>query len=366
VTTELNILHSFKPGTTRRALIQSLLAIGAGGTSLLQFAEAVAQASAADVASITVLSQPGTIPDLVRESTFPPFAKDYPKTEVKLEVATNAVGYPRMLTQRNNPVISGGMFNDVFTQRGRSDDMWVKMDPAFTPNQKKLAPGMSTAGGFGFPFQLQPWGIMYNPDRVEEPKSWSDLWSDKLVGKVVMWDAYYDAYIIAAHIAGKGMSVEEGIKLWAPHKANIGAWVNSPVVSEDLVSRGEMLMAPHWGANTAQAMAQGKKLAFTIPKEGGVQWTGHAESCAGFSPAVTELTQRYLNTWLSDEVQMTWITKGFFSPASAAVSVPDNLKNNPVIISADQAMERLIRPDFVTIGPEMPRLTQMIQRTLKG
>jgi len=366
VTTESSIAHAFKSGTRRRALIQGLLAIGAGGGSLLRFAEALADASAADVASITILSQPGSIPDLLRQATFPPFAKEYPKTEVKLEIATNAVGYPRMLTQRNNPVISGGMFNDVFTQRGRSEGMWIKMDPAFTPNQKKLAEGLSTPGGLGFPFQLQPFGIMYNPDRVEEPKSWNDLWSDKLVGKVVMWDAYYDAYIMASYIAGKGMSVEEGIKAWAPHKANIGAWVNSPVVSEDLVSRGEMLMAPHWGANTMQAIATGKKVAFTLPKEGGVQWTGHAEACVGFPASVTELTQRYLDIWLSDECQMTWITKGFFSPASAAVSVPEEMKSNPAIVSAEQAMKRLIRPDFVTIGPEMPRLTGMIQRTLKG
>ncbi len=147
---ESGIAHAFKSGTKRRALIQGLLAVGAGGASLLRFAEALADASAADVAAITILSQPGTIPDLLRQATFPPFAKDHPKTEVKLEIATNAVGYPRMLTQRNNPVISGGMFNDVFTQRGRADGMWIKMDPAFTPNQKKLAEGLSTPAAWAF------------------------------------------------------------------------------------------------------------------------------------------------------------------------------------------------------------------------
>ena len=47
VTTESSIAHAFKSGTRRRALIQGLLAIGAGGGSLLRFAEALADASAA-------------------------------------------------------------------------------------------------------------------------------------------------------------------------------------------------------------------------------------------------------------------------------------------------------------------------------
>jgi hypothetical protein len=115
-----------------------------------------------------------------------------------------------------------------------------------------------------------------------------------------------------------------------------------------------------------QARARGGRLAFTVPKEGGVQWTGHMQVCAGFSPRVTELTQRYLDTWLSDECQLAWITRGFFSPASAAVQVPENLRSDSVIMSAEEAQRRLIRPDFEKIGPEMPRLTATITRTLKG
>lgn len=361
-----DILRSFAAGTHRRGLLQGLVAMGAGGASFLRFAEALAQAPAAEVAQVTILSQAGAVPDILKDVTLAPFHARHPGTEVRLEVATNAAGYPRMLTQRSNPVISGGMFNDIFAQRGRADGMFVPFNREYVPNAANLPAGAATPGGLGIPFHLSPFGIMYNPDRMAKPTSWTDLYKPELRGRVVMWDAYYDGYIMAAVADGKPPGVEDGIRAWLPHKANIGAWVNSPVVAEDMVSRAEMWAAPHWGSFMGQARARGGKLAFAVPKEGGVQWTGHMQACTGFSPKASELTQRYLDTWLSDECQMAWITRGFFSPASTAVQVPASMHGEDVVMSAEDAQRRLIRPDFEKIGPEMPRLTSMIVRTLKG
>ena len=361
-----DILREFKAGTKRRALLQGLAALGAGGASFLSFAEALAQAQGGDVAQITILSQPGTVPDILRDSTFPPFRQVAANTTVNLEIAPNAVAYPRMLTQRANPVVSGGMFNDIFAQRGRSDGMFAPFNRELVPNASKLPSGLSTPGGLGIPFHLTPFAIMYNPDRMEAPTSWNDLYNPRLRGRIAMWEAYYDAYIMAAVAAGKPPSVEEGIRAWVPHRANIGAWLSSPTVAEDLVSRGEMWCAPHWGSFMGMARARGGRLAFAVPREGGVQWTGHMQVCTGFNPRVTELTQRYLNTWLSDECQMAWITRGFFSPASTAVQVPENMRGESIIMSAEEAGRRLIKPDVESIGPRMPQLTQMIVRQLKG
>jgi putative spermidine/putrescine transport system substrate-binding protein len=363
MTDETNrLLRDYGRGPHRRRLLQGLVAMGAGGTSLLSFAEALAQAPAADAAAITIFSWPGAVPDILRDVTLPAFRG----AEVKLEIGSNAAGYPRMLAQRSNPVVAGGMFNDIFTQRGRADGMFIPFNRAFVPNVAKLPPGMETPGGVGIPFLLSPYAIMYNPDRMEAPKSWTDLYDPKLRGRVVMWDAYYDAYLMAAVAAGKPPSVEEGVRAWQPHRANIGAWVNSPTVAEDLVSRGEMWAAPHWGSFMGQARARGGKLAFAVPREGGVQWTGHMQVSAGFNPRVTELTQRYLDTWLSDECQAAWISRGFFSPTSTAVSVSQDASADGVVMSPAEAQRRLIRPDFEKIGPEMPRLTQLIIRSLKG
>jgi spermidine/putrescine-binding protein len=361
-----NLLREFTGHARRRSLLQGLIAAGAGGTTLLRFADALAQAPAQAVSQITIFSQPGIVPDILRDVTVPMFQKSNAGTGVEFAIGSNAAGYPRMLAQRNNPVVSGGMFNDLFAQRGLADKMWAKFDPAFVPNARHVPQSIMTPGGFGIPLHLSPVGIMYNPDRVEKPTSWTDLWRPEYKGRVSMWNAWYDGYIMAAVATGKGPDVEAGIKAWAPYKDNIGAWVDSPTGEEDLVHRGEVWLCPHWGSWAAMAASQGKKVAFTIPKEGGLQWAGHMQVCTGFSPAVTELTQRYLDTWLSDECQLAWIERGFYSPASTNVAIPDSMKNNPAILSAEDSVKQLVRADYAALGAQMARLKSLIDRTLRG
>ncbi len=359
------LLKAFERDPARRRVLKAAIAIGAGGSSLLSFAEALAQASSEDAATLTIFSQGGVVPEVIQKFAVAPFNQQYPKAAVRLEVATNAVSYPKMLASRNNPVVSGGMFNDIFAQRGIKDGMWVKFDDSFVPNRKHVPSELMTPGGFGIPFQLTPFGIMYNPDRVEKPTSWTDLWNPKYKGRVSMWDSYFDAYIMAAIATGKGPDVVEGIKAWAPHRQNIGSWTNSGIAEADTVHRGEMWLAPHWGGWAEQARAEGKRIAFTIPKEGAIQWTNHMQCITGFTPKVTELTQRFLNLWLSDECQLAWATNAFFGPTSSRVQIPESMRSNEALMSAEEASKKLIRYDVLTVGTRIPELNQMVNRTLK-
>ncbi|HEV8675405.1 MAG TPA: extracellular solute-binding protein [Methylomirabilota bacterium] len=359
------LLDCFAGDTTRRAVLKSLVAAGVGLATLTRFAEHLASAQSADAAELTIFAWPGLVPDILKERSVAPFTRTYPKVKVNLDISTNAVMYPKMLAARANPVISGGMFNDIFVQRGIADKLWAKPVDEYMPNRKGIPAEIMPPGGFGVIFQQTPFGIMYNPDRVEKPKSWADLWESKYRGRVEMWDSYFDAYIAAAVMSGKGPSVEEGIKLWAAHKQNIGAWTTSPTKAEDDVARGEMWLAPHWGSWAEQARSQGKKVAFTIPREGAVQWGGHMVTVTGFDPKVTELTMRYLDTWNSEECQLGWVTKGFFGPANKSVKIPPEMLKLEAMMTAEDAAKKLIRYDVKEVGEKIPKLKAIIDQTLK-
>ncbi|MCC6792335.1 MAG: extracellular solute-binding protein [Thermomicrobiales bacterium] len=360
------LLQSFSRDLPRRRLLQALVALGAGGSSLVAFANRLALAASDEVATLTLFSQAGVVPDVINEVALPPFNKAYPKVSVKLEVATNAVAYPKMLASRQNPVVNGGMFNDIFAQRGIKDGLWTKFVEEYVPNRQKIPGELMTPGGFGIPFHLTPFGIMYNPDRVAKPASWTDLWKPEYKGRVSMWDAYFDGYLMAAIATGKGPDPVEGIKAWAPHKQNIGEWTSSGIAQIESVHRGEVWLAPYWGGWAEQASRTGKKVAFTIPKEGAIQWTNHMQCITGFSPKVTELTQRFLDAWLSDECQLAWATRTYFGPTSKTVQIPAELRNVEALMSADEAAKKLIRYDVNTVSDRMSQLTQMINRTLKA
>ena len=359
------LLQCFEGDVSRRAVLQSLVAAGAGVATLTGFASHLAEAAADDVGELTIFAWPGLVPDILKEASIAPFTKVHPDVTVKLDISTNAVMYPKMLAARSNPVISGGMFNDIFVQKGIVDSLWEKPREEWMPNKKHVPAEMLAPGGYGVIFQFTPFAIMYNPEKVEKPKSWADLWDPKYKGRVEMWDSYFDAYIAAAMMSGKGPSVEEGIKLWAPHRQNIGGWTTSPTKAEDDVARGEMWLAPHWGAWVEQARSQGKKVAFTIPKEGAVQWGGHMVSVTGFKPRVVELTQRYLDTWNAEECQLAWMKKGFFGPSNRNVKLPADLLKLEAVMTAEEAAKKLIRYDVKAVGERIPQLKALIDRTLK-
>lgn len=357
------LLRRFASRPSRRAVLHGFAAMGVGAATLDPLARALAQATDEEVRSITILTQGGPVVDVLREFAEPLFAKDNPGTSVELEVSSNSVTYPKMVATRNEPIIAGGMFNDLFTARGVVDKIWSPLDYANVPNAAGVPEGIRSNDGFSLVFQQTPYGIMYNPDRVEKPTSWNDLYKPEYKGRVSMWSTNLDAYAMAGVAAGKGLSVEAGIEVWKAHKENIGAWVTSPIAEEDLVARGEMWLAPHWGAWSEQARAAGKNVAFTMPEEGGTLWSNHACCVVEMSPRKTELTQAYLNTWFAEETQREWLIRTFISPAVATVSIPEDLLANPAVVAPEEAA-KLYRLPAAELASDFRRYNTMITREL--
>jgi putative spermidine/putrescine transport system substrate-binding protein len=351
---------------SRRTILKTLAVLGAAASDLATFAEALADASPEDVAQLTILIQGGPVADAINNVALPLFRRQFPNVSIQLEVSTGAVAYQKMLAQKNNPVIGGGMFNDLVSARGSIDKMWAAINPDYMPNAQRVPKELLLPGGEGVTFQQTPFGIMYNPDKVEAPTSWTDLWNPKYEGRVAMWDVYFDAYAMAAVAVGKGPSVEDGIKAWEPYRKNIGAWTTSPIAEEDLVHRGEVWLAPHWGAWTEQARLQGKRVAFAFPKEGATLWSNQLQCSVGFSPKITELVQRYLNVWLSDECQTAWLKNALISPAIGSLSIPPELQTNPAVISAADAGKKLIRLDARRVAAKFAATKVLIEQTLKS
>ncbi|MGF3022864.1 ABC transporter substrate-binding protein [Methylobacterium aquaticum] len=353
------------PCLDRRRLLRGMLAAGAAGPSFLAFAQALAAAPADTAGQLTILIQGGPVGDALRAVANPMFAKAYPKVSIDLNTSTNSAAFPRMIAQRKNPVIGGGMFNDLFAARGMISKIWAPLDPQFVTNAVHVPKAVRIPDSQGVTVQQTPFGIMYNPDRVEAPTSWTDLWNPKYRGRVSMYDSYFDAYAMASVASGGKPSVEDGIRAWAPHRENIGVWSAGPTSEQDMVHRGEVWLAPHWGGWVEQARFQGKNVRFALPKEGATLWSNQIQSVEGFSPLVTELVQRYLNTWLSPECQEAWLTQAAISPAIGTLHIPAELRDNPAIVRPEDVGSKLIRVDATYIATNFAQIQQLIQRTLK-
>ena len=91
---------------SRRTLLKGLAILGAAGSDLVTFAEALAQASSEEVAQLTVLIQGGPVAETINNVALPLFKRTHPNVSIQLEVSANAAAYPKMLAQRAMAICS--------------------------------------------------------------------------------------------------------------------------------------------------------------------------------------------------------------------------------------------------------------------
>jgi putative spermidine/putrescine transport system substrate-binding protein len=340
---------------SRRFLLRSMAAAGALGIGSLPFRSVLA----AD--KLHVLSWGWGYDKAIKEAVIPRFSA----ASVELEIGTNAANYAKLLAQRANPIISGGTFNGTFSYRGHVDKLWSKIDQQSIPNAANVADYAFLDTG-GVIFGVQPYGLVYNPNLVEPPKSYLDLFNPKYKGKVGLADYYFDGFSLTAKALGKAIDdVPAGIAEWAKHKQNIGPWNQSPAQAHDLVERGELWIAFTFGGIAAGAIAAGKKIAFTIPTEGATAVADVVQAIAGFDERTTVATKRLLGTFFDDAAQESFTRNVFTSPVSKTANIPAELASNPALLSPEKAAT-LLRPNLETGAQKYGEYRNLVNQQLKS
>ncbi len=320
---------------------------------------------AAQPKSLTIMSWGWGYAEALKAQLIPRFSRDHGGASVTLEVGTNAANYAKLLAERSRPVISGGTFNFLYSYRGLADGLWEPFDPANVPNAKNLIHGSIMADTHGIIFGIQPYGIIYNPDRVDPPRSWLDLFNPKYKGKVGLSDGYFDGFGMTARALGHDVNdIAAGIKAWAQHKENIGPWPQSPAQAQDLVDKGELWLAWDFGGIAEGARDSGKNIRFVIPKEGATAVADIVQCIKGFDPATTRLTQQFLGSFVDDEAQLLWVKNVYDSPVSRTVKVPPDLAKRPGVLPPEK-VARLLRPDFRYVSGNIALWKNLINQYLK-
>jgi len=284
---------------------------------------------------------------------------------ITLEVGTNNANYAKLVAQRANPIISGGTFNGTFSYRGHGDKLWTKLEKSSIPNAANVPDHAFLETG-GVVFGVQPYGIIYNPRFVEAPKSYLDLFNPKYKGKVGLSDYVFDGFGLIAKSMGKSIDdVPAGIAEWAKHKANIGPWNQSPAHTNDLVESGELWLAYGFGGIGAGAIANGKKIAFTIPSEGATQIADVTQVLGGFNEKTTGLTKKAMGLFFDDEAQLTFTRNVFTSPISATAKIPADLASNPALLTPEQ-VAALHRPDLELSAKKFGEYRNLANQQLKS
>lgn len=316
---------------------------------------------------IRVMVWSGLVEPIVRENAVAPFNEKYPNATVELEVGTNADLYPKLLAAKGSAQYAGAMMNDLFSARGNLDGMWATPNMDLMENANEVPEELNPAGGFAVALMLTGQGIIYNPDEVEPPTSWTDLYRPEYEGRVVMSDGYFGAYSMAAMIDnGDVDDIPAGIEIWQKYRQNVGAWTNSEGQKAELISSGSMWLAPGFGAWTEQEIAKGRNVAFAAPEEGQIRWSGSLQMLNGVEGDDAGLVQALFNEFYSREFQEQFVSQGFFIPARQDVEIPaDIAERSQAVMTTAEAQEQLVPYDVEAVAENQRDYTAQIQRTVK-
>jgi len=125
---------------------------------------------------------------------------------------------------------------------------------------------------WGVPYMWNATGIAYNRTQVEQPGTWSALWSPTLKGRLTMLDDPEDVIGACLQKLRFPFDSTDPTQLQAARaeainqKRLLRAYLNAEV--RDQLVAGDVLAAQLWSTTTVQAIHADPKIAFAYPEEG--------------------------------------------------------------------------------------------------
>lgn len=199
-------------------------------------------------------------------------------------------------------------------------------------------------------------GLVYNPELVDKPESWEDLWSEEYKGKLGMVAPSSNAGFLFLAMLGQqfGDGEDDLDAIWAKLQ-DLEPFVvaSNPETLSQLLENGEIAVGINWNTEAAVSLGKGFNVEFTMPAPGGIAQVG----CYGVlkDTAYPELAKEYVNTALGlDFQQQMSEAPFFFAPVNKGVVLSDEAAK---ILPAPEEYSTLITIDYGVALPLREQLT---------
>lgn len=319
-------------------------------------------------ADISFAMYPGYLA-LMTKYAFDPFKADNPGVTIEGIEGPASQTYAQILaSSAGSRPFHGGMMNDALSWSGVKDGLWEAMTTSDVPNLTKVPEALRNDAGL--PWAFNGFGISYNPEKISGGiQSWTDLYDPALKGRVAMWPAYFDAYLMAAVAAGAHETeIEKGIEAWKAAKDNIGMWITSVADLHQAMDRGEIWAAPDYLGTTVRDAKAGMKLAMSIPEEGAVLNTYQLDVVNGISADEKAAMGGIFDRILDESTQSATFDTVYLIPANGDVKVDASKAQIQGIedfdFTAASAQKLFYKPDYKWVGENTAKIKALIEDNL--
>ncbi len=203
------------------------------------------------------------------------------------------------------------------------------------PEEVRKHPALRVSGSlYGIPLRFGSNGLVFNTNHIsmEEARSYEILWSDKVKGRIGIWDWYLPSMGVISLLADNRetpyrlsetefQNVVERLRTLRPHIRSIHS---SPRDMLTALAAGDTWIVPAGGEWVAGLLrADGHPIDWTVPREGGIMWMETA--LIPIKAKQTELAEKYIRWIQSPRGQALLATR------RAYYGAPCNLEAIPLL-----------------------------------
>lgn len=218
------------------------------------------------------------------------------------------------------------------------------------------------------PYMVTAAGIAYNRKLAPPPRAWTDLWDERLRGRITMLDDPFDTLAACLKKIGDSINASDAAQLRAAaaqaihQKPLLRAYLNAEV-RDQLVS-GDVLAAHMWNTTAQQAMDASKEIGFVYPAEGYAVYP----DCAVIlrESKRQELAHQFINFLLRPEIAAAnaLAARTTTTNAGARKLFPTEFRDNPTLYPGPEV---IARGEWAkTVDPASQRLRDRLWTEIKS
>jgi len=273
-----------------------------------------------------VISTWGFSEDFFRKEVYEPFEKEH-NVKIVLEIGNNA--------ERLNKIRQGSSdvdliyLSDYYAQQGIESGAFEKIDRSRIPNLNEIYDIAKAPLGedYGPAYTIGQFGIAYNPKVVKsELKSWKDLWSPELAGKLTLPNItsttgpmILDA---ASQVAGsKEFNEEQAFAKMKEVNKGVVKYYDKTSEYVSMFGQEEIAAGPIMEMYFKDIRAAVPEAKFVTPEEGGYAVMNTVNIVKGSKNK--ELAEDFINWQLSKEIQEKTAKAKVDSPVNKNVALTD-------------------------------------------
>jgi spermidine/putrescine transport system substrate-binding protein len=218
------------------------------------------------------------------------------------------------------------------------------------------------------PYMVTAAGIAYNRKLAPAPRAWSDLWDERLKGRITMLDDPFDTMGACLKKLGHSINSSDAEELRAAEaeglrqKPLLRAYLNAEV-RDQLVS-GDVLAAHMWNTTAQQAMDASSGIGFVYPEEGYAVYPDCAVVLRESKRA--ELAHRFIDFLLRPDIAAAnaLAARTTTTNAGARRLLPADFRDNPTLYPG---ADIVARGEWAkTVEPATQRLRDRLWTELKS